>query len=61
MPTLIAFNTSTTPTESGNNIKIYYGGTSPSDTSGKTAWYNTSTNRLYFYTDGAWRAIGVYQ
>ncbi len=49
----------------GNNIsttyvKWYSGSSAPSDTSGQTLWFDTSTNLLKFYANGTWRAFNTY-
>ena len=37
------------------------GNTAPADTSGRTAWLDTTNKRLKFYWDGAWRAVNTWQ
>ena len=44
-----------------NAMLFYAGASAPSDTSGRTAWLDTTNKRLKFYWDGAWRAVNTYQ
>lgn len=55
MPTLCLFGGG-----GGSSMKFVSSATAPLDTSGRTVWFNTTNNHLYFYSNGEWRAINTY-
>ncbi len=55
MPTICAFG------GSADGLKFISSSTAPSDTSGKTIWYDTVNNLMKMYWNGAWHALNTYQ
>lgn len=69
MPTILAFGggggggmkfISASSTGSGTSIQPS-GYTDAKYKDGSWAWYNTSNDRLYFYSNNQWRALNTYQ
>ena len=53
--------TSAIQTQINNCMKFHSGTSAPSDTSGKTVWYDTTNKVLKFYVNGAWTGLNTYQ
>ena len=58
MPTVLAFSSG------GGGMALIVSATMPTDLQyldGRTVWLNSTNNKIYFYTDNAWRALNTYQ
>lgn len=53
--------TSAIQTQLNNCMKFSSGTSAPSDTSGKTVWYDTTNKVLKFYVNGKWMGMNTYQ
>ena len=53
--------TSAIQTQINNCMKFHSGTSAPSDTSGKTVWYDTTNKVLKFYVNSAWQGMNTYQ